>query len=149
MGQRVEEDWEKWSDGVWHNMSDSWFGQDSQPGTGTDGWLIWIEAVVETGTNTSTEDDNEAIPHTFSLGSNFPNPFAQSTTLQVELPQRAEVELHVIDLLGRTVATLVEGPMEAGVHTIRFDAEGLPSGVYLARLQAGASVMTRKMVLLR
>ncbi len=76
-------------------------------------------------------------------------PFRSATTLRIELPTQTEVDLQVVDLLGRTVARLVEGSMEAGVHTVRFEAGGLPSGVYLARLHAGAGTHTRKLVLLK
>jgi hypothetical protein len=146
LGNRVPEVWEKWSDDAWHNVSDAWdFGN----GTGTDGGQLWIEVIL--GTPTATEDA-DAIPQTFTLAPNFPNPFSGATTLQVELPAPADVDLRIIDLLGRTVATLAQGPMAAGTHRIGFDARdvpGLASGVYLARLRAGSAVLTRKMVLLR
>ena len=103
---------------------------------------------METNVGTAVEDTDE-LPRAFTLASNFPNPFTASTTLQLELPARAEVNLRVIDLLGRTVATLVDGPMEAGVHTVRFDGGGLPPGIYLAHLRTGSTTMTRKMVLVR
>ncbi len=98
--------------------------------------------------NTAVEDVGET-PGTMEFSSNYPNPFHSGTKLRFELLDRAEVNLQVVDLLGRTVATLVEGSVEAGVHEVSFDAGGLPSGVYLARLRAGSITMTRKMVLHR
>ena len=149
LGRRVAEVWEKWSDGSWNNLSDSWNWPN---GPGTDGAFLWIEVVLETGVINIPVEDAEELPRTIAFGQNYPNPFRTETALQVELPARADVELHIIDLLGRTVATLVEGPMDAGTHTLRFDARrvpGLSSGVYLARLRAGGTMLTRKMVLVR
>ncbi len=147
-GQHVPEVWEKWFDGSWHNASDAWWSPDAQPGTGTDGWHLWIEVIAETATGTPVEEASE-IPRALALSSNYPNPFRSATTLRFELPARTEVDLQVVDLLGRTVARLVEGSMEAGVHTVRFEAGNLPSGVYLARLHAGSATHTRKLVLMR
>ena len=94
-------------------------------------------------------EEADEIPRVLALSSNYPNPFRSATTLRFELPARMDVDLRVVDLLGRTVARLVEGPMEAGVHTVRFEAGSLPSGVYLARLRAGSATHTRTLVLLR
>lgn len=60
-----------------------------------------------------------------------------------------DVSLKVYDLLGRVVATLVQGHREAGTHAVRFDAAHLPTGTYLYRLQAGAHALTRQVVLVR
>ncbi|NBC18833.1 MAG: T9SS type A sorting domain-containing protein, partial [Bacteroidetes bacterium] len=57
--------------------------------------------------------------------------------------------LAVYDLLGREVAVLAEGTQPAGTHTATFDAAGLPSGVYLYRLEAGAYTQTHRMTLLK
>jgi hypothetical protein len=54
-----------------------------------------------------------------------------------------------VDLLGREVALLVDGEREAGEHTAVFDAEGRSSGVYIARLQTGGLLLTRRMSLVR
>ena len=145
VGSHVPEVWEKWSDGSWNTLSDSWnFGA----GLGNDGWHLWIEVIVETATGTAVEEAGE-IPRALALSSNYPNPFRSATTLRFELPARTEVDLRVVDLLGRTVARLIEGSMEAGVHTVRFEAGSLPSGVYLARLNAGGATHTRTLVLMR
>lgn len=83
------------------------------------------------------------------LHQNHPNPFNPSTSLSFELPDAMEVDLSVIDAMGRTVATLAAGHHQAGKHALHFDAGDLPSGVYFARLRAGSVVRTSKMVLLR
>ncbi len=147
--QRIAEVWEKWSDGSWHNVSDAWWGSDAEPGTGTNGWQLWIEVFAETSMMGTAVEDVGEIPRALALSSNYPNPFRSATTLRFELPTQTEVDLQVVDLLGRTVARLVEGSMEAGVHTVRFEAGSLPSGLYLARLHTGAGTHTRKLVLLK
>ena len=57
--------------------------------------------------------------------------------------------LKVYDILGREVAVLVNGRMDAGVHELRFDASGLASGIYAYRLEAGGYVQTRKMLFMK
>ena len=87
-------------------------------------------------------------PSRFELG-NYPNPFNPVTTIGFALPAQERVQMSVYDMLGREVARLVEGPMEAGHHEVRFDAGLLPSGTYLVRLEAGAQVKTHRVVLLK
>ncbi|HOJ05598.1 MAG TPA: T9SS type A sorting domain-containing protein [Bacteroidota bacterium] len=71
----------------------------------------------------------------FDLDQNYPNPFNPSTVLRFSVPEQSRVELVVVDMLGRTVATLVDGTVEAGVHAATFDAAGLTSGHYMARVR--------------
>jgi hypothetical protein len=86
-------------------------------------------------------------PHEYILNQNFPNPFNPSTTVEFLLPEAADVDLFVDDILGRQVAKITEGNMAAGVHRVVWTAEGLASGVYLGRLQVNGSVRTIKMLL--
>ena len=88
-------------------------------------------------------------PHTFVLQQNYPNPFNPSTNVEFSLPSSSQVRLTVYNMLGQEVATLVNGQMEAGTHTVRFDASRLSSGIYLYRLNAGSFVKTMKMILLK
>jgi hypothetical protein len=92
-------------------------------------------------------------PGAFSLGQNYPNPFNPTTVLEYDVPGKAgtlaATSLYVYDVLGRHVATLVDGRELPGHKSVRFDATGLPSGVYFARLMSGSYVQTRKMNLTR
>lgn len=109
-----------------------------------------------TGSVLHTETD-KPLPSQFALEQNFPNPFNPSTSLRYSIPGRSFVTLKVFDLLGREVRTLVQVFQPAGRHVISFEAGGLPTGVYVCRLQAvpendgnGSSlVMTRKIVLVK
>lgn len=91
-----------------------------------------------------------SLPGSFSLDQNFPNPFNPTTTIRFALPegQRA-VSLRVYDILGREVATLIDGAMAAGVHDVRFDGSRLSSGMYVYRLVTDRYSATHKLLLLR
>ena len=84
----------------------------------------------------SAEDHFILHPSSFSL-SVFPNPFNPSTEIRYDLPRAGHVSLRVYDLLGREVAVLKDGFVEAGTHRVTFDGSDLASGVYICRLQAG------------
>jgi len=98
---------------------------------------------------TSVYQSDFSIPSQFQLFQNYPNPFNPTTTIRFLLPQRSHVTLKVFDVLGREVATLVDGEMEAGEHTVIYNAKDLASGVYFYRLQAGNFVEQKKMLLLK
>lgn len=88
-------------------------------------------------------------PTSFALGQNVPNPFNPTTTINYSLSETGVANLTVYDIAGRTVATLVDGMVVAGPHSVVFDASGLSSGVYFYTLQANGTVETRKMVLMK
>lgn len=88
-------------------------------------------------------------PLTFDLSQNFPNPFNPTTTINYQLPTVHHVTMKVFDVLGREVATVVNGVEEAGYKSMNWDASGFSSGTYFYRLQAGGFTQTRKLVLLR
>ena len=75
-------------------------------------------------------------PNTFALNQNFPNPFNPSTKISFSLATDAKVTLSVYNVLGQEVATLVNGAMSAGVHSVNFDASSLVSGLYIAKITA-------------
>lgn len=85
----------------------------------------------------------------FALHQNFPNPFNPSTQISYDLAQAANVNLAVFDLLGRQVATLVNGSQQAGRYSVNFDATMLPSGMYFYRLETEQFTDIRKMMLLK
>ena len=91
----------------------------------------------------------EDLPMSPVLEQNYPNPFNPSTDIVFRLSNSAWVRLAVHDLMGRQVALLLDGHMEAGEHTARFQASGLASGVYTYRLTAAGASVSRAMVLVR
>jgi len=101
--------------------------------------------------STAAVEDNGSStgPAAFTLNQNYPNPFNPTTVVSCQLPEASDVQLVVYDLLGREVARLLTGRLNAGVHSVRFDGSGLASGVYCYRLQAGTMVDMKRMILIR
>ena len=85
----------------------------------------------------------------FILAQNFPNPFNPVTTISYRLANARPVELTVYNVTGQKIATLVQGRQNAGAHMVRFNAAGLPSGVYIYRMRTGGHEQIKKMVLMR
>ena len=111
---------------------------------------IRIEITIESDVITSVDDDQVDVPNELELQQNFPNPFNPSTTIQYALPEQAQVNLTVYDMLGQRVAILLSGQVQtAGTHSVNFDASNLSSGMYIYRLQTGSQSITRKMILLK
>ncbi len=98
---------------------------------------------------TSASDPVADLPQQYILEQNYPNPFNPTTLIGYELPVNSDVRLEVFDMLGRRVAVLVDGLVEAGSHQVSFDATQLSSGVYIYKLQAGSRTITRKMTLVK
>jgi hypothetical protein len=91
----------------------------------------------------------QELPKEYSLSQNFPNPFNPVTKIQFELPEPGDVTIKVYNLLGNEVATIVNGTQEAGYHSVEFEGAGLPSGVYIYKMQSGKFNSMKKMMLLR
>ncbi|MBL0062891.1 MAG: T9SS type A sorting domain-containing protein [bacterium] len=79
----------------------------------------------------------------------YPNPFNPSTTIAFDLNARAQVSLDVYDVTGRLVRTLINEQLNAGSYTHNFDAQGLPSGAYFARLVTPQVSQTARITLIR
>jgi hypothetical protein len=85
----------------------------------------------------------------YSLAQNFPNPFNSQTNFTFSILNSERVSLKVFDLLGREVATLIDRNMDAGVHAVNWNADGLASGIYLYTLKAGSFNETKKLVYMK
>ncbi len=90
-----------------------------------------------------------ATPAAVSAMTVGPNPVRSRTTIRYQVEAPAQVRLAVYDLLGRMVAVLEDGHVEAGSHAATFDADALPSGTYLVRLTTGGAVHTKRLTVLR
>ena len=86
-------------------------------------------------------------PNEFMLDAAYPNPFNPHTTIRFGLPEPAQVRLVVYDVLGRLVRVLLDGTRVAGTHEVVFDANDLPSGTYLYRLETPQGSFVRTMLL--
>lgn len=99
--------------------------------------------------NFGTGVHSDPVPGVPTLAQNYPNPFNPITTIRFSTTQRGDVSLMVYDLLGRLVATAWDGMLDAGEHSVRIDARTLPSGVYVYRLDAEGTSITRRMVVMK
>jgi len=114
-----------------------------------DQWILGHAREVD------VEDDiNANLPGEFSLGQNYPNPFNSRTIIPYHLPRDARVSLRIYNLLGQEIRRLVEEYQEAGRKTALWDGKDrhgrtVSSGVYIYRLQAEESGISRKLVMLR
>ncbi|MCZ6790750.1 MAG: T9SS type A sorting domain-containing protein [Candidatus Dadabacteria bacterium] len=92
--------------------------------------------------------DNPA-PSDYALHQNYPNPFNPVTTISYSLPLKSQVELIVYNTFGEELIQLVNGEKEAGSYSVKLNANGLSSGIYFYKLQAGDFIKTKKMILMK
>jgi hypothetical protein len=88
-----------------------------------------------------------AVPASFSLEQNFPNPFNPSTTIKFALSEKSNVSLTIYNQLGQKMTTLLNEEREAGYYSFQWNASGLPSGVYLYELQTDNYRSIKKLIL--
>jgi hypothetical protein len=103
---------------------------------------------AETWTAVESQFGFGQIIKAFELNQNYPNPFNSQTRIEYTLPQTQRVTLRIFNVLGENVATLVRGRQGAGHHQVVFNADNLPSGLYLYRLQTPLGCKTRKLLLI-
>jgi hypothetical protein len=102
---------------------------------------VKVDAVLAT--------DKPGQANDFTLAQNYPNPFNPSTSIRFSLPSNGPVKLKVFNLLGKEIATIFEGNLEAGTHTMSFNADQLASGIYTYRLEYAKQSLTKKMTVLK
>ncbi len=116
---------------------------DDRSVTLTKGKAVGLKLVAEGMTE-------KELPKQFALKQNYPNPFNPVTSIAFDLPRTVQVSIIVYNLLGQQVAVLLDNvEKEAGTYNVEFEGEGLPSGLYLYRMQADDFVQTKKMTLLK
>jgi hypothetical protein len=102
---------------------------------------------LELISNTTSVLTTDKIPEKFVLNQNYPNPFNPTTTIEFYLPKQSQVMLNVFNTLGQQVKSLINEDLSSGKHSVRFDASGLSSGVYLYRFQTNNFHVIKKMIL--
>ena len=106
----------------------------------------WSSFSVNVGVH---ENKNDGLVSSFELYQNYPNPFNPSTKIKFDVAKAGIVNLSVYNMLGQLVTTLVNGERAASQYEITWDATNLATGVYIYRLQAGSTVITKKMLLVK
>jgi len=94
-------------------------------------------------------ENPEAVPNSFCVRQNYPNPFNSSTVIRYDLPDQATVTIKIYNILGQVIATLADGIQPAGRHSVIWNADNSPSGVYFCQIQTGEYLVTRKMMLIK
>jgi len=95
----------------------------------------------------STSD--EMVPLTYGLSQNYPNPFNPVTTINFSIPNSGDVHLIVYDALGREVTKLINREMKPGHHSVSFNGDNLPTGLYFYTIIVNDFTDTKKMLLLK
>ena len=129
-------------------------------------WDVWSSDGFEytpssSGERTITVDVSEmlgidglSLPTAFALHNNYPNPFNPVTNIIYDIPEVTDVTLEIYNVMGQRVRTLAQGSHEPGRYQIVWNAtndfgQGLSSGMYIYRIQAGDFVSVKKLVLMK
>jgi hypothetical protein len=124
---------EKW----WNPTNNSWADAS-----------IWGNATLGSMA-TGVKEKPSTVVTRYDLSQNYPNPFNPSTKISFSVPQSGFVTLKVYNLLGQLVSTVLSKELNVGSYEADFNAANLPSGIYFYKLEAGNTVLTKKMMLLK
>ncbi|MCY4204224.1 MAG: T9SS type A sorting domain-containing protein [Bacteroidetes bacterium] len=115
---------------------------DDQVIVATHGRGVWSLDIAEV--QTDIEQDFAALPESFELTGNYPNPFNPTTNINFKVGDNSHIRVTVFDVLGRKVATLTDQPYARGTHQIQWDASALSSGQYIYRMEADGKIVGAK-----
>lgn len=108
------------------------------------------QAAHAQATNATEATEARDLPRAYTLSPAYPNPFNPRTSFTLTVRERQEVTIEVFNLLGISVKRLFSGVMEAGeTQTFTFEADDLPSGIYLYRARGEHFTATRQVTLLK
>jgi hypothetical protein len=99
--------------------------------------------------NSPSSIEDSVVPAETKLHQNYPNPFNPTTTIKFDLAKESVVKLNVYNYNGQLVKSLVDGQMNAGFHSVNFDASSLSAGVYYYTMETAGMTKTQKMVLVK
>src|SRR5436190_16935497 len=117
----------------------------AQNGTYENRQGFWYTFTPTSGVKTSYDPNASG----FALEQNYPNPFNPSTTIKFSVPERTKVTIRVMNLLGEEMKVLVDEVKDANSYELQFNADDLPSGTYIYRMDAGNFSASKRMVLLK
>ena len=115
----------------------------------TTGKFVIEEMIIGTTNGVLLDVAITIIPDEYTLERAYPNPFNPVTTLSFAIPIDAEVSLSIYNLQGREVSTLISGYMDAGYHSVVWNADSHASGVYFVNMVAGEYISTQKLMLIK
>ena len=111
--------------------------------------IVSIQTLIIKPSLTLGVGDKQFTPNNFKLEQNYPNPFNPSTKISFAIPSKENVTLKIYNILGKEVATLVNGNLNSGNYSITWDASNVSSGIYFYTLKTNSFKETRKMVLMK
>ena len=109
----------------------------------------WIEEMLEEIPTVDVQKSPINLPTDFILHGNYPNPFNASTTIEYDLKENREIALSIFDVDGSEVEVIVSDYQFAGEHSIVWNSQNIPSGIYFIRLSSIDFIQTRKAILLK
>ena len=109
----------------------------------------WLYTWIGNKWEPTSVEREDVVVKDYQLYQNYPNPFNPTTEIQFALPKNDYVTLKVYDVLGKEIATLIEGELQSGLYKVNFDASKLTSGVYYYRLTGSSFSQTKKMMLVK
>ena len=124
-------------------LEDYQFQNGSSSSTGMHDFLITVSYTPD------GENPDDLIPDKFGITSAYPNPFNPETNIAFNILETGKTSLKVYDVLGREIATLIEGTMSTGIHTVSWNPTESASGIYFLRLESRREISVRKVVLLK
>lgn len=116
------------------------------------GWAVGSNGAILHTTNgrvVAVNETNKIFIKGYQLFDNYPNPFNPSTTIKFNLRTAGMAAVKIYDVLGREIKTILDGYLEAGPHSLLFDARGLTSGIYFYKFTSGSYSAIKKMILIK
>jgi hypothetical protein len=122
----------------------------SDAGLVGDGWYVDdVKLTNYCGNLVGITGNNNSIPLKYALEQNYPNPFNPATVIKYQLPKSSNVKISIYDILGKEVATLINGSVEAGYHQVEFNGSNFASGLYIYKIEADGFTDVKKMMLIK
>jgi hypothetical protein len=115
----------------------------------TNGYAVGAHKTLLKYTQLTSIEDETTQHVKFKLEQNYPNPFNESTTISWKIPEKSHIVLKVYDFTGREVKTLVDSEKTMGEHSVKFEAAGLPAGIYFYQIRANDIVETKKILTIK
>ena len=110
---------------------------------------LYLDNIVlkKGGTPVENKMDGTLSPKSFDLLQNYPNPFNPATTICLHVPKSSHVKIEIFNVFGQHIETLIEEERSSGVYSILWNAEDMPSGIYLCSMKAGSFAQLKKLTL--
>ena len=110
---------------------------------------VWSTTWIGDQSMVSIDHEDGMVAYEFALYPNYPNPFNPATTIKFSIPETQQVTLKLYNIVGQEVVTLIDRELQAGLHTAKWNAGNMASGVYFYKLISGSSAITQKMLLVK